>query len=111
MGYQVKLSHHIITHWMQMDDIKGLGTICMCLLAAKHVGFGSDYLEESKTFDQRQQKTDLASLHRWATRSSYHMILSLIGCIKGVSTICKCLLAAKHVGFFCSDYGEKSNVS
>ena len=24
--YQVKLAHHIITHWIQMDDIRGVGT-------------------------------------------------------------------------------------
>jgi hypothetical protein len=50
MGYQVKLSHHIITHWMQMDDIKGVSTIHKGIVAANDAGFGSDYGEESKSF-------------------------------------------------------------
>jgi hypothetical protein len=43
---------------MQMDDIKGVSTIHKGVVAAYDydVGFGSDYGEESKSFDQRQQQ-------------------------------------------------------
>jgi hypothetical protein len=53
---------------MQMDDIKGVSTIHKGVVAAYDVGFGSDYGEESKSFDQRQQQNDLA-FHRCGTRS------------------------------------------
>jgi hypothetical protein len=56
MGYRVNLAPQIFTHWMQMDDIRGVSTICKGLVAAHEAGFGSDYGEESKSFHQRQRK-------------------------------------------------------
>jgi uncharacterized protein YheU (UPF0270 family) len=65
---KVNLAPHIFTHWMQMDDIRGVSTICKGLVAAHEAEFGSDFGEKSKSFDQSHQQNDLA-FHRCGTRS------------------------------------------
>ena len=50
---QDKLAHHIIIHWIHMDDFRGISTTFTSAVTANDMGFGSDWGEKSKTFDQQ----------------------------------------------------------
>jgi hypothetical protein len=78
-----------------MDDISRAKTTYKGVVTANGVGlFSSDKGEKHKTFDQQQQKSDLA-LHRLATND-----------ISRAKTTYKGVVTANDVGF-CSDQGEK----
>jgi hypothetical protein len=65
MSCQVQLAHHIITHWIQTGDIRGVVTTHKGAVTANHhkgavtayhVVFGSEWGEKSKLLPTRQQE-------------------------------------------------------